>query len=114
MNVFSSIKIFMTNYKFTFVFLILVGCIFIPHEVNAFAQLGEYSAADPAGFFSGIWHGLLAPWSLAARWFISDVVMYAIPNTGWFYDLGFLLGVTISIPVGWLAAIISIVGHMFL
>ena len=43
---------------------------------------------------------------------MSDVVMYAVPNTGWFYDLGFLLGVGGSLPIGWAAAIISTIGHI--
>ena len=49
---------------------------------------------------------------LVARWFMDDVAMYAMPNTGWFYDAGFLIGVAGSIPIGWVAAIISTVGHI--
>lgn len=93
---------------------LVIGFVFLlPQETSAFVQAGQYSTYEPAGFISGIWHGLLAPWSLVARWFIDDVVMYAIPNTGWFYDLGFLLGVGGSFPIGWLAAIISTIGHIF-
>lgn len=80
--------------------------------VHAFVQQHQYSDSNPPGFFIGIWHGLLAPYSLIARWFDSDIVMYAVPNAGWFYDLGFLLGVAVSIPVGWIAAIISTIGHI--
>jgi hypothetical protein len=68
---------------------------------------------DPPGFFSGIWHGLLAPWTLIIRFFL-DIKMYAVPNSGWFYDLGFLLGVSGSLPIGWLAAIIAILPHVSL
>jgi len=78
---------------------------------NAFAT--EYSY-DEAGLISGIWHGLLAPYSLIARWFFSDVIMYATSNTGWFYDAGFLLGIVGSIPIGWAGAIVSALGHIFL
>lgn len=79
---------------------------------QAFVQEGQYSQEDPAGFFAAIWHGLLAPYSLIAYWFIDDVVMYATPNIGWLYDAGFLIGVWGSLPVGWIAAIISTVGHI--
>lgn len=104
----------MKNSKSIFIVLFLLVIIFIvPRQANAFVQQGQYSVYEPAGFFSGIWHGLLAPWSLIARWFIDGVEMYAIPNTGWFYDLGFLLGVSVSLPIGWIAAIISVVGHLF-
>ena len=84
-------------------FLLLVaGC--------GFATTG-YSAYDAPGFFQGIWHGLLAPWTLILRLFM-DIKMYAVPNSGWFYDFGFLIGVVFSIPIGWLAAIIAIVVHI--
>lgn len=93
-------------------FAILGIFIIYPQEVLAFAQEYQYTSYEPAGFFSGIWNGLLAPWSLVARWFIDDIVMYAIPNTGWFYDFGFLIGLIGSIPVGWFLAIISLLGHL--
>src|SRR3989344_3974756 len=92
--------------------LVVSVLIFIPYKVNAFVEQWKYTAYEPAGFFSGIWHGLLAPWSLIARWFF-DVGMYAYANTGWFYDFGFLIGAVFSIPVGWAAAILSTLGHIF-
>jgi hypothetical protein len=39
--------------------------------------------------------------------------MYAMPNSGWWYDAGFLLGITGSIPFGWIAALIAIAQHVF-
>lgn len=98
-----------------FFFAIVVGTfsVFaIPDTANAFVQKYAYSEYDPPGFFSGIWHGLLAPYSLIARWFIDDSAMYAVPNTGWFYDAGFLIGMAGSIPIGWAAAILSTIGHI--
>ena len=91
---------------------LFVSLLLIPHGARAFVQQWEYSVYDQAGFFSGIWHGLLAPWSLIARWFIDGAEMYAFSNTGWFYDFGFLIGVVFSIPVGWAAAILSTLGHI--
>jgi hypothetical protein len=73
-----------------------------------FVQQSNFGA-DTAGFFSGLWHGLIAPYSLIARWFSEDIGMYAASNTGWFYDAGFLLGVGCSLPIGWLAAIIAVI-----
>lgn len=105
------------NSKALKVFVIIVvflNILSIPLVTWAFATKYVYSAYDKASFFSGIWHGLLAPYSLIARWIFSDVIMYATPNTGWFYDAGFLLGVAGSLPIGWIAAIISTLGHIFL
>ncbi len=62
--------------------------------------------AEVSDFWDGIWHGMVAPYTLIVRIF-KDVGMYAIPNTGWWYDFGFILGVTGAIPLGWLAALIS-------
>ncbi len=95
------------------IIIVTFGIILFPNTSLAFVQEYQYSIDHPAGFFSGIWDGLLAPYSLIARWIIHDVVMYAIPNTGWFYDVGFLLGIIFSIPVGWIFAIISTIGHVF-
>jgi len=64
------------------------------------------------GFFHGFWHGLLAPWTLILRWFL-EIKMYAIPNSGWFYDFGFLLGVGLSLPIGWLAALVTLLLYLF-
>lgn len=81
-------------------------------SASAFAQEYQYSTYEPAGFFSGVWNGLLAPWTLIARWFMNDIVMYAIPNTGWFYDFGFLLGIILSVPIGWVFALLSLAAHI--
>ncbi|MBM4436209.1 MAG: hypothetical protein FJ029_03020 [Actinobacteria bacterium] len=90
-----------------FLFLTLtfavVACGFVGSE--------PISAWDPPGFFHGVWHGLLAPWTLIVRFFL-PIKMYAVPNSGWFYDCGFLIGVFSSIPVGWMAAIIAILIHL--
>jgi hypothetical protein len=50
--------------------------------------------ADVPGFWKGIWHGVVAPIALVLGIF-SDVRVYAFPNTGGWYDLGFLLGLTV-------------------
>jgi hypothetical protein len=49
---------------------------------------------DPpkAGFFAGLWHGLIAVITLILGIF-TDFKVYEIHNSGWFYDLGFLIGV---------------------
>ena len=96
------------------VLLGVLGIAVTPNMAGAFVQKYSYSEYDPPGIFSGVWHGLLAPYSLIARWFIDEGAMYAVPNTGWFYDLGFLIGMGGSIPIGWIAAIISAIGHILL
>lgn len=99
--------------KLSKIFYFTFSVLFPIHFTNAFVDQGDYSLYNPAGFFSGFWHGLLTVWSLIARWFIDDISMYAFDNTGWFYDLGFIIGTGLSIPIGWIAAIISMIGHLF-
>lgn len=93
-------------------FFIVVPIFVFAFSVEYVEQYNYSAYYNEAGFFSGIWHGLIAPYSLIVRWFSPlnntfNVDMYACANTGWFYDLGFLLGIFLSIPIGWIAAIIA-------
>jgi len=60
---------------------------------------GPYGPADPAGFWAGLWHGLIA-WITFIISLFSEVKIYEVNNTGWLYDLGFLLGMTICLGGG--------------
>jgi hypothetical protein len=53
---------------------------------------GTYSDG-PAGFFSGVWHGWIAPISLILGLFNDNLRVYEINNTGWWYDFGFYMAV---------------------
>jgi len=46
-----------------------------------------------AGFFSGIWHGFIIVFSILGKLFGSDIGIYAENNTGFFYWLGFIIGI---------------------
>ncbi len=81
--------------------------------VHAFGQTTDGATYGSHGFLFGVWHGLLAPYSLITRYLFDNIVMYFTPNTGVGYDLGFLIGVGGSLPVGWLAALISTGMHAF-
>jgi hypothetical protein len=54
---------------------------------------GNYSPIEPAGFFSGIWHGWIAPFSLILGLFNKDITIYESFNTGWWYDFGFYMSI---------------------
>jgi hypothetical protein len=47
---------------------------------------------EPYGFFGGLWHGIIAPVSFVISLFNHDVAMYAVNNSGGWYDFGFVLG----------------------
>jgi hypothetical protein len=54
---------------------------------------GTYTHQTPAGFFSGVWHGWIAPFSLIIGLFNDSVRIYEPNNTGWLYDLGFYIAI---------------------
>lgn len=47
---------------------------------------------EPYGFFSGLWHGIIAPVSFIGSLFFEDIAMYAVNNNGNWYNFGFVLG----------------------
>lgn len=54
---------------------------------------GNNSIIEPAGFFSGVWHGWIAPISLVISAFNSSISIYEVNNTGWWYDLGYYMSI---------------------
>jgi len=53
----------------------------------------SFTADTPAGFWYGLWHGIISFISLIIHIFNDNVVVYEINNSGGWYDFGFLLGV---------------------
>jgi hypothetical protein len=84
--------------------IIMTGC--------TFAGDSSPLTQGTPGFLMGVWHGLVAPLSLVIRFFL-NIKMYQVPNSGFTYDLGFLIGIVGAIPIGWLAALISIGFYFF-
>ena len=54
---------------------------------------GTFHNEHMAGFFSGIWHGWIAPISLIISFFNPSVRIYEVYNTGFWYDFGFYMAV---------------------
>jgi len=52
---------------------------------------GKANPESPAGFWTGIWHGIIAPISLIVGIFDKNIRIYEVNNKGWWYDLGFFL-----------------------
>jgi len=50
---------------------------------------------DVAGFWLGLWHGIIAPFAFVFSLFTDKVNLYEVHNNGNWYDLGFVLGVGI-------------------
>lgn len=56
--------------------------------------------AKPAGFWAGLWHGLLCVIAFVVGLFTDSVRMYETNNAGGWYDFGFLLGAAMSLGGG--------------
>lgn len=53
----------------------------------------RFAGETPAGFWAGLWHGIIAPITFIIGLFADGVEIYERNNTGGWYDFGFLLGV---------------------
>ena len=56
---------------------------------------GVSSAPEAPGFLWGLWHGFIFPWAWIGSLFDDSIAVYAVPNTGGWYDFGFFLGITV-------------------
>ena len=52
------------------------------------------SADKPAGFWRGLWHGIIVVIAFIVSWFKSSVSVYEVHNNGFWYNLGFLIGIS--------------------
>ena len=52
----------------------------------------ECTTVAPYGFWSGLWHGIVAPFAFIGSLFSDSIAMYAVNNNGGWYDFGFVLG----------------------
>ncbi len=71
--------------------IILAGCAPGPNKL--------VDTADPegevAGFWLGLWQGIIAPVTFIISLFSDKVDIYEVHNNGGWYNFGFLLGVII-------------------
>jgi len=74
--------------------VMLAGCAPGPNEL-AGAHTGK-----SAGFWLGLWQGIIAPVTFIISLFSKDVQMYEVHNNGSWYNLGFLLGMSIILGGG--------------
>jgi hypothetical protein len=53
----------------------------------------QFTTENPAGFWYGLWHGIISVFSLIIHIFNNNISVYEINNTGGWYDFGFIFGV---------------------
>lgn len=74
-------------------FLLLTALVLLLIISSCVPGGGTYSPDHPAGFFSGVWHGWIAPFSLILGLFNPSITIYESFNSGWWYDFGFYISI---------------------
>ena len=67
--------------------LLLAGC--------AATQDSAAVAPTAPGFLLGLWHGFIFPVAWLVSLFVPQVAVYAVPNSGGWYDFGYFLGIVV-------------------
>ncbi len=75
----------------SFKLIILVPILLLLSACTAGGE--QFTTETPAGFWYGLWHGIISIISLIVHIFNDTVMVYEKNNTGGWYDFGFLLGV---------------------
>jgi hypothetical protein len=71
--------------------LVLAGC-----AAGSNPALNTTNSADHlAGFWSGLWQGLISPITFIISLFSHNVNIYEVHNNGGWYNFGFLFGMSI-------------------
>lgn len=68
--------------------LVLASCLPGPNPVEKMPP----ASGKVAGFWKGLWHGLLSPLTFLISLFTAKVRFYEVHNNGSWYNFGFVLG----------------------
>lgn len=60
---------------------------------SCFPGDGVNTDKKKAGFFTGIWHGWIAPFSLIYSIFNKNIGIYEVNNTGFWYNFGYYIAI---------------------
>lgn len=59
------------------------------------------AAGEIAGFWLGLWHGMICRFTFVVSLFSEHVGVYEVHNTGGWYNFGFLLGASSALGARW-------------
>ncbi|WP_265523031.1 hypothetical protein [Oerskovia flava] len=83
--------------------LVAAGLVLVVLALGACAagpnpELGTASPdGDVAGFWLGLWQGIILPFTFVVSLFTDDVTIYEVHNNGNWYDVGFVLGLGVFV-----------------
>ena len=76
--------------------LLMAACAAGPNPLEKTAD----SEGKTAGFFMGLWHGLISPVTFIISVFSKNVRFYEVHNSGAWYNFGFVLGAGLFLSGG--------------
>jgi len=79
-----------------FVFLLLASCAPGPNTLEKTPN----AKGKVAGFWKGLWHGLISPVTFIISLFSKNVRIYEVHNNGNWYNFGFVLGAGLFLQGG--------------
>ncbi|MEO0114011.1 MAG: hypothetical protein ABIK93_00870 [candidate division WOR-3 bacterium] len=85
------------------IFLLFCALVFLTCAPGNARWNQKINPGHKAGFWAGIWHGMIIIITFIISLFNKRVGIYEINNTGWPYNLGFLLGLCFSFLAPWRA-----------
>jgi hypothetical protein len=79
-----------------FLVLVLSSCAPGPNRLEKTPN----AEGEIAGFWLGVWHGLIAPLTFIVSIFSAKVNIYDVHNSGGWYNFGFVLGAGLFLSGG--------------
>lgn len=81
---------------FLLAWVVMAGCAPGPNPLADTPSAG----GEVAGFWLGVWHGLICPITFVISLFDGRVSVYEVYNSGGWYNFGFLLGASSALGSG--------------
>ena len=78
------------------VILVLAACAPGPND----AERTPSAKGKVAGFWMGLWHGLISPITFVISLFNKNVRLYEVHNSGGWYNFGFVIGAGLFLSGG--------------
>ena len=79
--------------KILFVLIVVLTTTFILSGCAGVQHVEKCINGEVYGFWSGLWHGIIAPVTFVVSVFNHNIAMWAVNNNGSWYAFGFLLGI---------------------
>lgn len=88
------------NNKRYLILALIVMVIFLSCAPGNYRWNPKYEGSRPANFWAGLWHGVIVIITFVVSLFTKEVGIYETNNVGWAYNLGYIIGLMVSVGGG--------------